>query len=178
MPSRPIYYLWDACIFLAYFNNEPERADTVAALLEEIRESRGQRKIAASVLSQIEVAYSAQEMSENALDGPIDDRIQSFWRSDLIELVDVNPWIADKARTVIRKARLLGFQVRSIDATQIATALWLSAVELFSYDPHLKRLDSQFGVRIRDPYVTQLRLPSFHSMSSNPRSDKSGEVLS
>jgi len=59
MPGDKLRSYWDACLFLAWINNEPERAAVVDSLLTSAR--LGEIEIVTSVISVTEVALAATE---------------------------------------------------------------------------------------------------------------------
>ena len=45
MPKDPKLIYWDSCVFLSYINGDVERLGIIDALLLEVSESKGERKI-------------------------------------------------------------------------------------------------------------------------------------
>jgi hypothetical protein len=67
MPGKLQMFYWDSCVFLSYINGDPDRIDTLDAILNDISKSRGEAKVITSILTKVEVAFSATEQSAGAL---------------------------------------------------------------------------------------------------------------
>ena len=153
------YIYWDACVFMHYL----ERADEIEhldAVLGEVTGDAG-LKIATSTLSQLEVAKIYGE--DGLLDDDDAERIlEQFWANDSVfEIVELNPYVARLARGLIREATRRGIKgLRANDAGHLATAVYIGAEEIHSYD---KKWFNQFEVLvscpIHKPRAGQFRLP-------------------
>ncbi len=160
MPAKPTLTYWDACVFLAYIGQEPDRFQTVSDLLDETAASDGKHKIVTSIVSRVEVAYVAQERLERILDQDIEQRIMALWNTpDLIETIECHAGIADLARGLLRDAMSSGAKLQPMDAIHLASAQWAQARELYTYDDRLLRLNGRIGCVICEPHVAQHRLP-------------------
>lgn len=66
MPEPPPAVYWDACVPLSYINGMPERMPILDALLAS--SAQGEIQLYTSELSRVEVAFSAMEKEQRALD--------------------------------------------------------------------------------------------------------------
>ena len=153
------YVYCDANVFLAYFNAEAGRVNTLEQLFEEVQKD-SQRKIVTSVVSITEVSHVAEEKHRNRLNSKIYDKLESFWGDmSLIEFIDFNELIARQARDVIRQAISMKFSLRSNDAIHLISAKYVGVNEFFTYDHKLEKFSSIVGYSIREPYVNAPQLP-------------------
>lgn len=150
---------WDSDVFLSYIGAHPERIDTIASLLQEIKND-DDAIIVTSVIAKVEVAYAAQEKTQQTLDPEAEAAIDALWEdSSIVELIDLSDHIALKARSLIRQAMQQGWALRANDAIHLASAQWLTGVrEFHTYDTRLKKFDILIGCEIREPWVQQPRL--------------------
>lgn len=94
---------WDSCVFLAWINNEPERAGIVDSLLRSAR--AGEFEIVTSVISVTEVALAAEAKQSGRLSNAALTRIDRLWEPPSpVKLVEVSRLIAAGARDLIRHA--------------------------------------------------------------------------
>src|SRR3984885_3410939 len=128
---------WDACVFLAWLNNEPDRAAVVDSLLR----SAGAREmeIVTSVLSVTEVAHVAAEKKSGILSSAALTRIERLWEPPSpIRLVEVHRLIATDARDLMRQVTPEGRVLKAPDAIHLCTAKWAGCDEFLTYDPKLE----------------------------------------
>lgn len=163
MLINPKYYLyWDACIFIAHLNKEPERFETIEALWDEIVKKEGQ--VVTSAISIVEVARAQQEKDTQLLDPAIETKLDAMWRDPLILTVDVTSHLLFAARKMMRDDLLRGGALKPLDAIHLATAAWINRNaptridEFHTYDPDLKRFALDIGINIIEPTVQQPRL--------------------
>ena len=153
------YVYCDANVFLAYFNAEAGRVETIDQMFEEIQKD-SQRKIVTSVVSITEVSHVTEEKNRNRLDKKIYDALESFWGdTSLIEFVDFNELVARQARDLIRQAIGLKYALRTNDAIHLISAKYVGVSEFFTYDKKLEKFGTIVGYDVREPYVSSPRLP-------------------
>ena len=132
------------------------------ALLEE--SANGSIKLYTSVLSCVEVAFSASEQKRMALDEATEQRIDSLWTGPgAVELVEYHDGIGRIARSLMRDAITTSWSLKPFDAIHLATAQWLSTVgltvdEFHTYDNNLTKYGSIVGFSIMEPYAPQPRM--------------------
>lgn len=158
MPKTSYVYC-DANVFLAYFNAEQGRVQTLDQLFEEIQKD-SQRKVITSVVSITEVSHVAEERARNRTDQKIHDALENFWGdSSLVEFIDFNELIARQARDLIRRAISLKYVLRTNDAIHLTSAKYVGVSEFFTYDQKLQKFGSLMGYDILEPYVRSPKLP-------------------
>jgi predicted nucleic acid-binding protein len=150
MPSTdPHHVYWDSCVFLSIFNNHPDRHPTLRIILDEVRASRGSLKIYTSVLSLTEVAFITQEQEQRQLgettiatmDGLMGDQT-------LIQLIEVNRYIAILARSYIRTAMIDRRSLKPPDAIHLASAVYAKVGQFQTYDGKLYPLKQVLSLEI------------------------------
>ena len=153
------FIYWDANVFLSYLNNDKERIPTLEAILEAVESSKIDR-IVTSVISKVEVAWVAQEKTNRILTIDEEKRIDEMWENaEIFEMVDFNNDIALKARTLMREGLLHGWKLRTNDAIHLASAQWVGAIELQTYDlKDFQKFSALVGMDIREPHTIQPRL--------------------
>ncbi|MFN8187799.1 MAG: type II toxin-antitoxin system VapC family toxin [Gaiellales bacterium] len=158
MPDRPPLLYWDADVLLSWVEDHPERSPLIELLLGDAR--AGKLEIVTSVLSQVEVAYSATERRQQALSPEIEQRINGLWEpGGSVKIVEVYPLIAVSARTLIREGVPRGWSgLRANDAIHLATARHMGVVEFHSYDDTLPRYADLAGFPICEPRTFQPRI--------------------
>jgi len=158
MPD-PRFIYWDANVFLSYLNDDPERFPILEAILEAIESSKNDR-IVTSVVSKVEVTWVAQEKLNRALSREEEARIDAMWNNpDVIEMVDFNDEIAVMARKAMREGMTRGWKLRTNDAIHLASAQWVAASELQTYDmKDFAKFSELFSLVICEPHVIQPKL--------------------
>ncbi len=153
--SSPDYTYCDSCVFLAYFKNEPGRAEIVANLLDEAQKDSS-RKLLSSIFSITEVAKAAADRSTSESELISIAKLDSLWdNSSLVQLADFHIKLARMARDLVREHSNL----KAKDAVHLATAQLHQASIFFTYDKKLLGLAENFSFDIVEPFVRQLRLP-------------------
>lgn len=149
MPGSRRRWYPDACVFLAYFNDEDDRADLIADQLRRLRRER--IGIWTSVLTLSEVAYSAREGKH--LDPDATDFLDEFFlQGGYIHFAQVNREIALAARDLVRRTRAHGpKQLGTADAIHIASAIDAGAEVFLTYGSDLLRLDMGLPFSIEQP---------------------------
>lgn len=163
MPNNPKAIYWDACVFLSYVNDMPERMPTLESLLESAAASNGAAKLYTSTLSHAEVAFSSSEQKQKRLTPEVEERINALWAAPGIVSVEPTEDIARAARSLIRQSMPQGQSLKPLDAIHLATAQWLSSEgfnldEFHTYDKRLFGYASLIDVPIHEPRVAQPRL--------------------
>lgn len=157
MPPNRLFY-WDANLFLAYLNNEPTRVNVLEAIMGEISQSKKDR-IVTSVLSKVEVAWVATENINRALNTEEEAKIDSLWNdASIIEIVDFNDEITYIARSLKRRAMIRGWELKTNDAIHLATAEWVGASEMNTYDCRLYKFSEMIGIVVKIPIAEQPKL--------------------
>ena len=160
MPDTFTY--WDACNFLSYVNEHPDRMPTLDALLAD--SASGNVTIYTSALSQVEVAFAASEQKRRVLDPQEEQKIDSLWSDpDVVSLVEYHDGIGRQARALMRDAIARGWSLKTLDAIHLATAMWLAQAgfqvdEFHTYDGSLEKYGAIVGFTICEPHATQPRL--------------------
>ncbi|HXH58804.1 type II toxin-antitoxin system VapC family toxin [Iamia sp.] len=146
----------DASVLIAYIGEEPGRADTVAALLEDARQ--GRVKLLTSVLSVTEVAYGAEEAA-GGLTAEGEAAIDKLWEpASPMTIVDVSQALTRAGRGLIRAAKQRQVSAPgSIDALHLATAVLHGCKEIFTYEKEATRTKwaAATGLPISEPYVDE-----------------------
>ncbi len=152
------YRYCDSCVFLAYFNNEPDRAPILNQLFR-IIEDDPETKLITSTFTIAEVTHTQREYSQRRLNPEIERQLDEFWANDdLLEIVDFHEMIAKEARRLVRFAVSKGFGLKPPDATHLATAKLIGVLDFLTYDD-LRRYSEEVGFPIVIPYVEQPQLP-------------------
>ena len=160
MPDKFIY--WDACNFLSYINEHPDRMPTLDDLLAS--SANGSVTIYTSAISQVEVAFAASEQKRGALDPQEEQKIDALWEDpDVVEIIEYHPEIGRRARVLIREGIAKGWVLKPMDAIHLATAQWLVSAgfevdEFHTYDGRLERFADLVGFRICEPYTPNPRM--------------------
>ena len=153
------YIYWDANVFISYLNNDKDRIPVLEAILEAVESSKTDR-IVTSVISKVEVAWVAQEKLNRILTVDEEKRIDEMWENDQIfEMVEFNNEIALTARKIIREGLSQGWKLRTNDAIHLASAHWVGAVELQTYDlKDFEKFSLLIGLSIKEPHTIQPKL--------------------
>jgi predicted nucleic acid-binding protein len=159
MPGNTKFVYWDSCIFLSYINADPGRIDILEGFLDEIQKSNGERKIVTSILTKVEVAWSAIEQISQELSSAVEQKIDALWNDEsVIGFIEVHEGIVLGARALMRQSLTQGWSLKPPDAIHLASAQWLGVEELHTYDDKLPRYGTMIGCKICEPSITQLRL--------------------
>ncbi len=158
MPGdRPKRSYWDACVFLAWINGEPDRSAVVDELLRSAR--AGDLEIITSVISVTEVAFAAAEKQSGALSPATLAAIDSLWEPPSpIKLVEVHRLIATDARDLMRRAAPDALALKAPDAIHLSTARRTECDEFLTYDPKLQKYAGMTGFPVTEPTAAQMPL--------------------
>ena len=156
MPASPRYIYWDANCFTYYINEHPEHIDTLQGILSEVENSNGDYKIVTSTLSMAEVAFTEQERLRQALGDTELSKIDSIFQDDnVVLLVDLNQLIAQRARDVMRVGLEKSLKKDPRDCIHLATAKFMRAVEVHTYEKSLWDYSAHLGIKVCEPHVQQ-----------------------
>jgi predicted nucleic acid-binding protein len=157
MPGNKLRSYWDACVFLAWINDESGRATVVDSLLRSAW--AGELQIVTSVISVTEVALAADEKQSGSLSSATLAKIEKLWEPPSpIKLVEVHRLIATAARDLMRQATPSGLQLKPPDAIHLSTAPRVGCDEFLTYDPKLQKYAGQIGLPVREPISATLPL--------------------
>jgi len=157
--SLPRIY-WDANCFIAYIQKEPAHFAAVETLLHEANSARTVQ-VVTSVLSIMEVTFTAMERKNGALSATEQSNLDVFWSgSSGILLVDFNEAVGRHARD-IRRDDLISHAIKTktADLIHIATARYMGVNQVHSTDPHVQRYDGRYGLSVTAPFAAKMRLP-------------------
>jgi hypothetical protein len=88
MPDPAPLLYWDADVLLSWVEDHPERSPLIGLLLGDAR--AGELEIVTSMISQVEVAFSATERMQRALSLEIETKINGLWEpGGPVKLVEV-----------------------------------------------------------------------------------------
>lgn len=147
-------------MFLSYINAVPGRMQTIDAILDEASNDEN-AFIFTSTISKVEVAFAASEQSKGKLDPSVENAIDNLWSDQsVVKLVEFHDDIASTARDLLRFSIAQGWSLKPMDAIHLASAKWVRADELHTYDQPLEKYATEAGCQIIEPYVMQGRLPS------------------
>lgn len=154
MPE-PRFLYWDTDVFLSYLNEHPARIQTLQAILDDVSKDK-QHLIVTSTMSKVEVAWIAHEKLDRVLDADEESRIDALWNdSSVIEFVEFHDDIAVLARDIMRSSMAKGWKLRANDAIHLASAQWIEAYEVNTYDVKWKRYEQLIGVTVKEPSAIQ-----------------------
>ena len=122
--------------------------------------SGGAARLFTSSLAHVEVAFSASEQQQEALDPQVEQQIDSLWADpEVVVSVEYHDGIGRLMRSAVKA----GWSLRPLDAIHLATAQWLCSVEqdvdeFHTYDSRLKKFASLVDFPILEPRTTQPRM--------------------
>lgn len=162
-------YYWDSCIFLAYLNNEPQRADIIEAHWDRISQ-QSESKILTAAISIAEVGHLTIEKEKYKLLPGTIDKIDNMWNNSSVLIVETSLSIVYLARDLMRAATTQGWSLKPFDATHLATALWVHnnvgvISEFHTYDDKLFKLQNIVGFPIIEPPDITRQLPLINTSS-------------
>ncbi len=141
---------WDSCLFLAYVNGEPGRADNIGAWLAVA--AKGEIEIITSTLAIAEVVFAASEQIGHPLDREIEDKINRLWvPPSPVRLAEFHQFVAAEAVSLMRSVRTAGLSLKPMDAIHLATAKRLEVKRFETYDDNLTRFSQFVGIPILSP---------------------------
>ena len=145
-PAADIVY-FDASVFIAWFNNEPGRADTVEQILAAC--SEGSLGVITSIVSLTEVAY-LRSGGDRPDPDRIDEQINALLLNErLIGIVPFNQPVALRARRLVRLGSGSRQGLTVLDAIHLASAEIAGSTYFATYDRDFARAAA--GMRIGPP---------------------------
>ena len=132
--SKPTYY-WDACIFLAWLQDEvraPGEMDGVSEVASVV--SRGEANLVTSVMTRTEVLESSLTAAARRKFDEI------FKRSNIYQL-DVTQSVSSVAHEIRDHYHRIGRNVKTPDATHLATAITHKVTEFQTFDNKMLNLN-------------------------------------
>lgn len=147
----------DSSVFLAYFNNEPQRGEIIDQYFDEARAES--RRLITSTIAITEVAKVANEKAGTTPSQAVEAQFDSLWQdASLIEFVEVSEPIARNARTLMRSAVPQKWSLKPPDAIHLASAMMVGVKLFLTYDDGLTKYTALTGLSIQVPSVDQLKL--------------------
>ncbi len=133
------YRYWDACVFLGWLKEEPDKIDECKAGIRHAE--KGEILIVTSALTLAEVL---RLKGKDPIPQADREKVRGFFQNDYIVVYDVDRTIAELAQDVV-----WDHGVKPKDAIHVATALSTSAsveIEQFdTFDGHLIGLSGKIG---------------------------------
>jgi predicted nucleic acid-binding protein len=155
MPDRKRVY-WDACVFLRYVNDDKDSAPTIDQILQQAEKLNSGIQIVTSIISLTEVSGGIEYQGRVLLTQEIEDRVNKLWEDRrTINLVEYFELIALEARSLIRRSREKRWGLKPIDAIHLATAKYIKADEVHTFDEHLEKYCEFIGINICKPTLPQ-----------------------
>ena len=165
MPNKPKRVYWDACAFIALANAEDERVSHLEALMDAA--DKGEVEIHTSEISVVEVAFIAEEVSDETAKVPEDasERLDAFWTPPSpVRRSEINALVTREARRLIRAAKGSVKKLQAADAIHLATAKRLGVEEFHTYEEtsRLTQWAELIGIPVLEPVADapQFRLPT------------------
>ena len=163
MPDTPRSIYWDACVYLSYISEIPDRTPILESLLED--SSKGSIHLYTSEVSRVEVAFASAEKQQRALDEEVERRIDGLWEDrSVITMVEHHSAVSLLARTLVREAMTREWSLKPLDAIHLATAQWLTDIginidEFHTYDRRLDKFGTIVGYKIVRPSTIEPKMP-------------------
>lgn len=155
---------WDACVFLALVNKEPERANIISQLWENVADTEN-LEIVTSSSSVVEVSFSVSEKKDRRQREHIEAYLDGLWGSSNISLIEPHRVIMYEARALIRKSLSFSRVLKPMDAIHLASAAHLIKqgwdIKVFNtYDRQLQSDEVQelTGLKVAEPEAGQMRM--------------------
>jgi predicted nucleic acid-binding protein len=147
-------FYWENSAFVAWLNREAGRFEVCDAILRSAE--KGELRIVTSAITLVELfGYSLADFHGKSIDGEtvrqIEDKIKDLFKTEFIEIVSVDRFIAQKAHDIRRDTPQL--RKKSIDAIHLSSAIFTGVDEMHSYDADdLLRLSPFSGLKIVQPH--------------------------
>ena len=126
MPENRKLVYWDACTFLSYINEIPDRITVLQPLLAESANENGTVKIHTSAISRVEISFAAVEQRQRSLAPETEELIDRLWADpNAVVSVEYHDLIGREARQLMRAGITRRWSLKPLDAIHLATAKWL-----------------------------------------------------
>ena len=151
MPTNSKRICWDSCVFIHRIQRTPGKIATLKQIT--YAAENGEVVIVTSAFS---IAEVAKLNTKKPLTKPQEKRINEFFQNDFIELVAVDLFVAELARSIVRNHGL-----KPGDAVVVASALMGNADVLHTYDEKVLKRDGFIKrkgskpLEIKEPYLPQ-----------------------
>lgn len=133
--EKKVRICWDSCVFLHRIQRTPDKI----AILEQVSYAAESDKII-MVTSAFSIAEVAKLDHKKPLTTKEEKAIQEFFENDYIELVTVDRFVGELARTIVRDHSL-----KPGDAVIVASAILGEAMMLHTYDDKVLKKDGLIG---------------------------------
>ena len=143
---------WDANCFLGILNQEVDKMDACNAIINAAK--KGKVELFTSVLTTCEVAKTRTNDIE---DYKFDTMIQKYFKQPYIHVVPIEHKVSEITRDLIRKHSK--FDRRIKDAVHIATAIYINADVLHTYDSDLLGLSGSESINVEISRPIDFQLP-------------------
>ena len=154
MPEGPQRVYWDACVFLSFIEQHPDRFTTIQTWLE--MAENGKVVILTSTLSITEVAFARQEKDQRALSPEEEAKIDKLCTPESpVRLAEFHTGIAFEARRLMRIAMASKVGLKPADAIHLATCRTLAIDDFHTYDGKLGKLAGISELTIQEPLLGQ-----------------------
>lgn len=149
MPPDPELVYFDASVFIAWFNNEPGRADTIERILT--ASSERTLGVITSIVSLTEVAYF--RTTGATLDqGQLDRQINALLLNKrLIGIVEFDERVALRARHLVRIGPANRDGLTVLDAIHLASAEIGGSSFFATYDRGFDKASREVDIQIGQP---------------------------
>lgn len=136
---------WDSACFIAWFKEEPGRAETCGSILQAAQEGNIQIVTSAFSIAEVLFPQAGERLSQQHR-----DTVRMFFRRPEFLFVQVDRPLAEAAQRYVWE-----FGVRPKDAIHVASAVYAEAPVLETYDGGLIKLNGRLGgspvLAVREP---------------------------
>ncbi len=142
----------DSCIFVDWLDDTGFAPELQQAMDMAVR---GECEVVTSVLTQAEVAFTATERDGRQLDPSVSAKMNKLWHpSSPVELVALHPIVASRASDLIRSGVPFGKSgLGGADAVHLATAERERAIELWTKNGRVQKMDRKLGFTVCAPHL-------------------------
>lgn len=153
-PAQTLRIYVDSCIFVDWLDDTGFAPEVQQAMEMAVR---GECALLTSVLAQAEVAFTATEKAGKQLDPAVTARMNKLWHpSSPVELVSLHPIVASRASDLIRSGVPFGRSgLGGADAVHLATAEREQAIELWTKNGRVQKMNRQLGFAVCEPHFLQ-----------------------
>jgi len=175
MPDKIRRVYCDANVFEYYVDGDPNRAPIVHSLLVQANMVSPQIELVTSVFSITEVAYTEFERIGRQPTPEEEEKIANLWHPSTspVKLLESFRFLHEQAARLMRTLALpQGWRLTASDALHLASAKYLEADEIYTYDEKLYKFAEGLGIPIVPP-MTDLPM-----MVPTPQLPKGWEIPS